>query len=524
MRGVVELPRGTVTFLFTDIEGSTRLLRQLGDRYGEILDAHRRILRAAMADREGREVDTQGDSFFFAFTRANAALAAAVAAQRALAEHDWPRGTEVRVRMGLHTAEPEVGDERYVGLGVHRAARIGGVAHGGQVLLSSATRELVEEEVGGVAVRDLGSYRLKDFDRAERLYQLDIDGLPSRFPPVRATPVQSRRNRWLLVGAVVLVAALAAVAAVLLTGGESTAAKVGPTSLGVIDPKSNKVEDTIDLGFKSSLIAAGAGSVWVVDPQGSTLVKIDPETRKVVSRIGISVGAGAIPFGLAAGQGAVWVAVLRGTKEVVLELGPAVGDLRRTIPYGTRAQSPLLSGLRPLAVGAGAVWAIDPSVGGVWRIPPQTGTARKLIDGLDALSLAAGRGAVWVGGRSGTTKIDTVTGQELGTAPGPSQAPGETASVALGGNAAWFATSSSQTLSKLDPQSLAIKQTFTVGHGPSDVAVGEGAAWVANSRDGTISRVDLRGSRPITISLGQAPGGVVVAYGAIWTSPGDPRS
>jgi DNA-binding beta-propeller fold protein YncE len=147
-----------------------------------------------------------------------------------------------------------------------------------------------------------------------------------------------------------------------------------------------------------------------------------------------------------------------------------------------------------------------------------------LIDGLDALSLAAELGAVWVGGRSGTTKIDTVTGQKLGTAPGPSQAPGEAASVALGGNAAWFATSSSQTLSKLDPQSLAIKQTFTVGHGPSDVAVGEGAAWVANSRDGTISRVDLRGSRSTTIRVGQAPGGVIVAYGAIWTSPGDPRS
>jgi class 3 adenylate cyclase len=243
---VAELPRGTVTFLFTDIEGSTRLLKQLGERYGEALEAHRQILREATAARDGREVDTQGDSFFFAFARANAALAAAVVAQRALAEHAWPEGAEVRVRMGLHTGEPEVGDERYVGLGVHRAARIGAAAHGGQVLLSSATRELVEDEAGGVAVRDLGPYRLKDFDRPERLYQLDIDGLRSRFPPVRAEAAQPRRRRWLLAGALVFVALLAAVAVVLFASGGTGAVKVGPTSVAKIDPKSDKVVDAVD--------------------------------------------------------------------------------------------------------------------------------------------------------------------------------------------------------------------------------------------------------------------------------------
>jgi class 3 adenylate cyclase len=186
---VVELPRGTVTFLFTDIEGSTRLLKQLGERYSDVLAAHGRILREAVDAHEGREVDTQGDSFFFAFARANAALGASVAAQRTLEEHDWPEDGQVRVRMGLHTGEPAVGDERYVGLGVHRAARIGAVAHGGQVLLSSATRELVEDEEGGVSVRELGSYRLKDIDRPERLFQLDIDGLQTDFPPLRAERV-----------------------------------------------------------------------------------------------------------------------------------------------------------------------------------------------------------------------------------------------------------------------------------------------------------------------------------------------
>ena len=152
---MVELPSGTVTFLFTDIEGSTQLLKRLGARYSEILAEHQRIIREAAAERGGSEIDTQGDSFFFAFARANAALGAAVVAQRALAEHAWPDGEQVRVRMGLHTGEPVVGEERYVGIGVHRAARIGAVGHGGQVLLSNATRELVDDDVDGVSIREL---------------------------------------------------------------------------------------------------------------------------------------------------------------------------------------------------------------------------------------------------------------------------------------------------------------------------------------------------------------------------------
>jgi YVTN family beta-propeller protein len=182
-------PTGTVTFLFTDIAGSTGLLRQLGEGYIPVLEEHHRILRRAVEEQGGREIDNPGDSFFFAFERANAAVAAAVLAQRALSEHAWPEGGEVRVRMGLHTGEPIVGPERYVGLGVHRAARIGGIAHGGQVLLSSVTRELLEDALAGVTIRDLGTYLLKDIDREERLYQLDVAGLRSDFPPLKAKRV-----------------------------------------------------------------------------------------------------------------------------------------------------------------------------------------------------------------------------------------------------------------------------------------------------------------------------------------------
>jgi class 3 adenylate cyclase/streptogramin lyase len=518
-----ELPAGTVTLLFTDIEGSTRLLRQLGDRYGDVLAQHRRILREAAEASHGHEVDTQGDSFLFAFARANSAVAAAVMAQRALAAHDWPDGAGVRVRMGLHTGEPEVGDERYVGLGVHRAARIGAVGHGGQVVLSSATRELVEDKVGGVVVRELGVYRLKDFDQPERLYQLDIDGLLSRFPPPRAEAVApSRSRRLLLLAAAVLVACLSAAAVALLTRA-GNGPELTPTSLAVVDPKAGKVVDAVDLGFKSNLIAAGEGWIWVVDPEGSTLWRIDPRTHEKKS-FGISVGAGAVPFGVAAGYGAVWVAVLRGSAPVVLQLGATVGDLRRTVPYGDRAPSPVLAYLQPLAIGAGAVWAIDPGRGGIWRIGRRGGPARELVEGLGPLSLAAGGGAVWIARSFGLTKVDVATGNELGSALIGSPTASETASVALGMKGVWFTSSSSQTLSKVDPQSASTAETFRVGRGPSSIAAGAGAIWVANSRDGTISRIAPNDGKEQVIRLGQTPGGIVVANGAVWASPGNPRS
>jgi predicted ATPase len=160
-----------VTLLFTDIEGSTRLLHELGDSYGDALDDHRRVVRAACADHDGVEVDTQGDAFFMAFARASDAAAAAVDAQRGLA--DGP----VRVRMGLHTGEPRVTEEGYVGIDVHRGARIAAVGHGGQVLLSQTTHALVDHKT-----RDLGAHRLKDLSAPERIYQLEIEGLPLAFP------------------------------------------------------------------------------------------------------------------------------------------------------------------------------------------------------------------------------------------------------------------------------------------------------------------------------------------------------
>ncbi|MFI5283621.1 MAG: ATP-binding protein [Candidatus Dormibacterales bacterium] len=180
------LPTGTVTFLFTDIEGSTRLMQELGDRYPPLQEAHHDILREAFRSNEGRELRTEGDSFFCVFASALDACSAAAAAQRAFERHPWPEGTALRVRVGLHTGEaPLVGNE-YIGLDVHHAARIAGAAHGGQVLVSEATDALVAGSLPAeLTLRDLGSHRLKDMARAEHLFQLVIAGVTDTFPALR---------------------------------------------------------------------------------------------------------------------------------------------------------------------------------------------------------------------------------------------------------------------------------------------------------------------------------------------------
>jgi class 3 adenylate cyclase len=181
------LPTGTVTFLFTDIEGSTRLLEQLGGDYAALLADQRDLLRAAFQRWNGHEVDTQGDAFFVAFSRAADAVCAAVETQHALAARSWPGGASVRVRMALHTGEPTLGTTGYVGIDVHRAARICAAGHGGQVLLSQTTRDLVEGDLPeSVTLRGLGEHRLKDLRKPRHLFRLVIAGLPSEFPPLKS--------------------------------------------------------------------------------------------------------------------------------------------------------------------------------------------------------------------------------------------------------------------------------------------------------------------------------------------------
>jgi predicted ATPase/class 3 adenylate cyclase len=186
-RGPRELPAGTITMLFSDIEGSTALLGRLGEAYGEALPAQRAIMRAAITSCGGREMGTEGDSFFVVFSSAGDAVRCCLDAQRALAARDWPGGVAVRVRMGLHAGEPARHEDGYIGLDVHRAARVAAVGYGGQVLLSEAAAALVRDGLPpGASLQDLGVHRLQDLGRPERIFQLQAAGLPAQFPPLRS--------------------------------------------------------------------------------------------------------------------------------------------------------------------------------------------------------------------------------------------------------------------------------------------------------------------------------------------------
>ncbi len=508
-----ELHGGTVTFLFTDIEGSTRLLKQLGDRYSTVLADQRRILRAAAEERQGREIDNQGDSFFFAFARANAALGAAVAAQRALAAHEWPEGAQVRVRMGLHTGEPLVEEQGYVGLGVHRAARIGAAAHGGQVLLSNATRELVADEVGGVSVRELGTYRLKDIDRPEVLYQLDIEELQTDFPPLRAEKVakpRSLRRRAILLAALAgVISAAIAIPVFALGGGPSGSealAGVDANAVGAIDASKGRIVGSIPVGTSPGSVAFGEGAIWVTNADAHSVSRIDPKTNAVVQTI--QVGSG--PVRVAVGGGFVWVA--NGLDGTVSKIDPNQnnGTVVDTLQVGNAPTG--------IAFGAGSVWVANSSDRTLMRIDPAVDRVVQtvpVVDGAD--SVAVGDGLVWVVSETGNsvTRINSKTGTVLppiGVGNGPS-------AIAVGPGSAWVANALDGTVSRIDPKVGSVVKVIPVGDTPAGIAIAGNTVWVSNERAGTLSRIDpAQNSVVQTLKTANRPEGVAMAGNAIYVA------
>jgi YVTN family beta-propeller protein len=509
------LPSGTVTFLFTDIEGSTRLLHKFGQhRYDELLTAHQEILKAAFAAHEGRVVDTQGDSFFVAFRTANDAVAAAVDAQRDLAAHAWAEGAEVRVRMGLHTGEPKVGQERYVGIGVHRAARIGAAGHGGQVLLSSTTKELAEEDISpGVSIRDLGERRLKDIEQPQRLYQLVIDGLESEFGPLHTLDVELRRKRRRMYAGSALIGVLAAAVAIpvfaFAQGGSSSGVIVHGNAVAVIDPHSNQVVDGIPVGARPDGIAFGSGALWVANLDDQSVSRVDPATRSVTRTLSVVD----TPTGLAASPGATWVVGSNPTGATV--------DVRRIDPrfdtVGRRIQigNVVPGGPGSAAASGSTVW-IAPSTGLLTRLDPNTGRPGQTIDpnaGLTAV--AVGAGAAWVADSYANT-VTRVDATGLLTPIAVGHGPD---AIAVGAGGVWVADSLDDAVVRIDPDTKAVTTTIPVGRHPAGIAVGSGSVWVANSGDGTVTRIDPTTGKPVTtIEVGGSPQGVVVAGGRVWVT------
>ena len=545
-----DLPTGTVTFLFTDIEGSTRLLRRLGERYAGVLEEHQRILRTVFEQAGGREIDTQGDAFFVAFRRAKDAVSAALAAQNALVAHEWPSGEQVRVRMGLHTAEPVVGKERYVGLGVHRAARICSAGHGGQVLLSGVTRELVADDLPtGAHVRDLGHHRLKDIDRPEHIFELVGVGLPADFPPLKTVSAQpdeaspfsgreaelldaaraasepsARRRIW--PGVLILVALVglgATATATVLLRGDSNDVTVAPDSLAVIDPSADRVIDDVRLGGESpGPIGVNEEGLWVLNVNTQTLARVDPRTRELLSTQGI----GGIPSNMAAAGDDVWIldscnsntnpALRRyehgsplNIEEITLPPASGAGEVVQTVGCG-------------LAASRQSAWAGLTAPTSIVRttVDPALNIAKSdnpiLLRG-QPNAIGLGEGAVWVVDYADNVvyRVDAENGKVEATIPvgeGP-------IAIAVGLGAVWVANQNDGSVSRIDPRTNSVVKAISVGRLPNAVAVGAGAVWAANAGDGTISRIDTATNGiSRTISVGHRPQGIAFANNLIWVT------
>ena len=525
---MADVPSGAVTFLFTDIQGSTRLVKQLRERYAAVLADHRQLLRDAFDAHDGYEVDTQGDSFFVAFSSAREALLAAVEGQLALLAHEWPDGVEIKVRMGLHTGQAVAHDGRYTGLAVHRAARIGAAGHGGQILVSQATQTLLEDEEEDlhISLRDLGEQRLKDLDRPVRLYQAAAEGLQQSFPPIRADAHLAHaaeaaiappwwRRRGVAVAAITTVAALALLAAALALrdGSSGGLAAIQPNHVGLIDPATNEIVAEVPVGIRPGPIASGEGSIWVGNLDGRSLTRIDPATRAPTATIDLDDRT---PTGIAVGLDWVWIA--HGLLGEVSQVDSQFGEVTRVIDVASAA----------FGFPAGTV-ALDRSSAWVAfgdstlaRLDADGRVLGKALAGLQPAGVLATPGAVWVA-NSGDATVQRFSSEAY--AEGPLRTfnvgTGPTGLVATSG-AIWVANTGDAFVTRIDPNSGATLP-IRVGDGPSAVASGSRAVWVANRRSRTVSRIDPRTNDVVaTINVGNVPAGVVVSDGFVWVAAQTP--
>jgi YVTN family beta-propeller protein len=521
-------PTGTVTFLFSDIEGSTGLVRRLGDEYGALLEQHHGLLRAAFGGHGGHEVDSQGDAFFFAFRRARDAVAAAVAAQRDLLEAEWPQGVDVRVRIGVHTGEPGLVAAGYHGVDVVRAARIAAVAHGGQILVSAATRDVVgDDALREVSFLDLGEHQLKGFDRAHRLFQVSAPGLPHEFAALRteggeagldiggreddlaaaaeAAVDSGRGSRFGRRAVVVTLAALAlAVAAVLvglaLARDDERAPTVVPNSVVRIDPETNEVVGVLPVGQNPGAVTTSGTHVWVASRRDDTLTRVDSRTNQTRT-----LGGFPFPTSLDAQGPRVWVG--NNTSATLVAIDSETGSEVDRIRFHAAAAS-------YVAHGAGSLWVSDEEAA-VLRVSPSTGDVRQMWPE-SPHGIAFGHGAAWVAntGPGELLRIDARDGTlqriDAGSLP---------EGVTVGFGAVWVACSGDDEVRRFNPATGRVEEIISVGSYPDGIATGAGAVWVTNRDDGTVSRIDPDRNRVVaTIRTGFFPTGVHVGAGGVWAT------
>ena len=497
-------------------------MKQLRDRYSLVLADHQRLLRTAFAAHRGHEIDTQGDSFFVAFSSARDGVLAAVEAQLVLLAHQWPEGVQVKVRMGIHTGQAVRNGRHYTGLAVHRAARICAAGHGGQVLVSHATQTLLEDEEEdlGISLRDLGDHRLKDLDRPVRLYQAVADGLPGTFPALRPSgelgeaaeaAVAMRWRRPLVLAATALVlAALVATAVLLSTRGAASGGKViRPNNVGVIDPETNEVVDEVAVGSSPGPVAIGAGSIWVGNLRDRTITRISLARR--VRTATISLG-NRTPTGLGFGAGALWVA--HGLRGQLSRVDPRSNRVVKTLGVADPGSN---SGT--VAATAGSVWVVygDSTFA---RVDPTTvRVSGATFAGSSPAGVVTGGGSVWVvNSGDGTVTRFGPKSYEGGAIGRPIRVGRKPGGIAYGEGAVWVTDTADDAVTRIDPLTNSTS-SIPVGAGPTAVTVGGGLVWVANTSGGSISRIDPVSNEVAgTIKVGNAPSGIGFGGGSVWVA------
>jgi YVTN family beta-propeller protein len=522
---------GIATVMFTDVEASTHITTRLGDdAAASLLATHDTIVLDQVAAHGGRGVRSTGDGFLVVFDSPRAAVSCALAIQRELSERDHP----IRVRIGLNAGEVLEGGGEPFGAAINLAARVMDRADGGEILASDTVRQLVGT-LTGASFRDRGRVALKGFAERQRLYEVrPADARPEQPRPPHRPMHRSPRLRALL-GAAILVAAIAGVVAIVLDSGSADVVSVPANSVAVIDPRAGSVVEAIRVDENPGPVSAGAGGLWVLNLNSATLSRIDVRTRHVVATEGLggTPGGGGVPGNVVASAEEVWVnaggcngdkpgALLhvftaaeggrdftgrddvglaeaipalgtptdagpgcglaaRGTSAWVATNGPNGGiarvDFDRVAQRSKVVWGRQLPPPSALAIGYGAVWAVDPEQHDIRRIDPKTGrTAMRLHAGADPVAIATGARAVWVAnaGDNSVSRIDPRTNgviQAIAVGKGP-------AAVATSGDAVWVAMSDEGSVARIDPHTNRVTSTIAVGHRPQGIAVAGGLVWV----------------------------------------------
>jgi peptide/nickel transport system substrate-binding protein len=501
-------------FLIADVRGYTAFTREGGDeRAARLAGRFAEVTRAVVQDHRGRVLELRGDEALVVFGSPRSAIRGAVALQQRFVEETIADPSlPLTVGIGLDVGEAVPLEGGYRGGALNVAARLCSLARAGEVLASGEIVHLATR-IEGVRFTERGQAELKGLDKPVHVVAVrseDRDDAATISPFVRSTASPpARRWRWKAVAGAVAFAVLVAVIAVpLLARRAGGGSEIEANSIGILDPETGEVIETVELAARPGSVAASADAVWVTNPDVGTVTRIDPNGQEIRDTIPV----GENPTGIAVGEDAVWVVESGGPS--VSRISPDTDDVVKTIPVG--------NGPAGIAVGEGSVWVTNRFDGTISRIDPDPSGAvyEPIPVGLDPRGIAIGFGDVWVAlaGSNTVVRIDPQT-NELAGVVGVGNAPG---SLAVSADAVWVVNTLDDTVMRISPDTNSVVGTVQVGDGPSGIAVVDGIVWVANEADATLSRIEP-GETPgqpsvRTMVLGSVPQGLADANGDLWVS------